>query len=402
MKICFLLRIWPIYGGGETVTTILANEFVSRDLDVHVVYFVDNGWDKIHGLDKRVHNFRIDNVNIGRFHFDPLSSEYVSGKLSNYVNQHKIDIIINQWWPVDYLVKLNIIHKYSLISVHHMNVFQKIQLPNYDIKSIVKKIFRSYFQSRYMKSKADSLVPLIQRSDKFVFLAKSFIKEFLKFKTLPVDQNKLVYINNPILLESNELSISRTHKEHIVLYVGRIDDNHKRLNYILKAWALCEDKLEDWKLIVVGEGKDLEKNVALSHKLHLNHVNFEGHQNPKPYYEKASLFVMTSHHEGWGMTLVEAQSYGVVPIVMNSFSSVSEIITDRYNGLLIKDNDIKAFSKGILELAKSTELREEMARNGIETVKRFDVKLIADKWMRLFESLFDKKELNEKNIDNTF
>ena len=75
MKICFLLRIWPIYGGGETVTQILANEFVSRGLDVHIVYFIDNGWDKVCKLDKRIHNFRIHNVNIGRFHYDPMNTD---------------------------------------------------------------------------------------------------------------------------------------------------------------------------------------------------------------------------------------------------------------------------------------------------------------------------------------
>lgn len=389
MKICFLLRIWPIYGGGETVTQILANEFVSRGLDVHIVYFIDNGWDKVCKLDKRIHNFRIHNVNIGRFHYDPMNSKYVIEKLSEYVNQQNIDIIINQWWPVEFFKGLSINHDYRLISVHHMNVFQKIQLPNNDLKSLIKKSFRSYFQNRYMNSRANSLVPFIQNSDKFVFLAESFISEFLKYTTLPIDADKLAFINNPISLESDVLNFDLSRKEHIVLFVGRIDDNHKRLNYILQAWSLCEKKLGDWKLVIVGTGKDLKKNILLANKLHLNNVYFEGQQNPKPYYEKASLFVMTSHHEGWGMTLVEAQSYGVVPVVMNSFSSVSEIIKDDYNGLLIKDNDIRAFAEGIIKLAGLTEWREQLAINGMKSVRRFDVKLIANKWEELFESMFN-------------
>ena len=32
MKIAFLLRPWPIYGGGETVTITLSNEFVKRGI----------------------------------------------------------------------------------------------------------------------------------------------------------------------------------------------------------------------------------------------------------------------------------------------------------------------------------------------------------------------------------
>lgn len=38
MNIVFLLRPWPVYGGGETVTIALANEFVKRGHIVHVLY----------------------------------------------------------------------------------------------------------------------------------------------------------------------------------------------------------------------------------------------------------------------------------------------------------------------------------------------------------------------------
>lgn len=74
---------------------------------------------------------------------------------------------------------------------------------------------------------------------------------------------------------------------------------------------------------------------------------------------------------------------------MNSFSSVSEIIKDDYNGLLIKDNDIRAFAEGIIKLAGLTEWREQLAINGMKSVRRFDVKLIANKWEELFESMFN-------------
>lgn len=32
MNILFLLRLWPVYGGGETVTICLANELGSEDV----------------------------------------------------------------------------------------------------------------------------------------------------------------------------------------------------------------------------------------------------------------------------------------------------------------------------------------------------------------------------------
>jgi glycosyltransferase involved in cell wall biosynthesis len=63
----------------------------------------------------------------------------------------------------------------------------------------------------------------------------------------------------------------------------------------------------------------------------LKRVNFEGYRNPQPFYKRASIFVMTSANEGFPMTLIEAQQNGCVPVVMNSFSALREIIQNNIN-----------------------------------------------------------------------
>lgn len=44
---------------------------------------------------------------------------------------------------------------------------------------------------------------------------------------------------------------------------------------------------------------------------------------------------MASAFEGFGLVLVEAMSYGVVPMAFNSFSNCSDIIDDDKNGILV-------------------------------------------------------------------
>ena len=41
MKVVYLMRFWPVYGGGETVTRILVNELSSRSNDVTIIYLWD-------------------------------------------------------------------------------------------------------------------------------------------------------------------------------------------------------------------------------------------------------------------------------------------------------------------------------------------------------------------------
>ena len=67
-------------------------------------------------------------------------------------------------------------------------------------------------------------------------------------------------------------------------------------------------------------------------------------KNPLRYYEHASIFMMTSAYEGWGMTVIEAMQNGVVPIVFNSYSAVYDILTDEEDGIIIENNDIKNYA----------------------------------------------------------
>ena len=58
----------------------------------------------------------------------------------------------------------------------------------------------------------------------------------------------------------------------------------------------------------------------------IKNIYFEGNKNPLPYYQKASVFLMTSALEGWGLTITEAQQFGVVPVAFDSYPSLHEVI----------------------------------------------------------------------------
>lgn len=64
---------------------------------------------------------------------------------------------------------------------------------------------------------------------------------------------------------------------------------------------------------------------------------------------------MTSAFEGFPMTLVEAEQFGCVPIVMDSFSSLSSIITDGKNERIIANHDEDGFLSAMEELMANPE-----------------------------------------------
>ena len=164
-------------------------------------------------------------------------------------------------------------------------------------------------------------------------------------------------------------------------------ESQKRITAAIKAWANIEKRNENWKFVIVGEGPDLNNYRNLVASLNLKNVHFEGFQDPLPYYKSAKIFVMTSYVEGFGMTLVESQQYGVVPVVMDSFLALHDIIEDGYNGLITPNGDVKQYSEALDSLMNDETRRCKLAKNGLVSCERFKVTKVVDSWEKLFDSI---------------
>lgn len=96
---------------------------------------------------------------------------------------------------------------------------------------------------------------------------------------------------------------------------------------------------------------------------------------------------MTSSLEGFGMTLVEAQQYACVPMAMDTYSSLHDIITDGENGIIVPDNALTLYGSKLMELMSNHKLREQLALNGLDTCRKFEVENIATQWENLFKKI---------------
>lgn len=106
MNIIFLLRLWPVYGGGETVTICLANEMVKRGWNVSIAYFKDNVREKLPFIDQKVEAIKIDGIDCDEFHCSTSDNSNVATRLTDIVNEKSIDVVIDQWWPVEFIKDL--------------------------------------------------------------------------------------------------------------------------------------------------------------------------------------------------------------------------------------------------------------------------------------------------------
>ena len=243
-----------------------------------------------------------------------------------------------------------------------------------------KGIARRVLQSKYR-------VPY-ENCDKQVVLSKFYFPTYLYYAGV-ADSNKMTAIGNALRFNVFATEQDVCQKQKTVIVVARFDEDTKRISYALHAWREIEktNQYADWKLQLVGDGRDKAFYHYLVKKWKLKRVEFTGQQDPQEYYRRASLFLMTSTAEGWGMVLTEAQQMGVPVVAMDSFGSLHDIIEDGYNGRIVANNDLVAFQNAVMEIMEDEAKRTEMALHAIESSKRYEIQHILLQWQKLFEQI---------------
>lgn len=226
-------------------------------------------------------------------------------------------------------------------------------------------------------------------ADRLVLLSPTFFDYYRKWYKLPSTE-KMRAIGNAVSWENEALPEEIERKEKTILVVARFEERQKRISLILKMWRTLQALYPDWKLQLVGSGPDEPLYRKLVKQWKLERVIFEGkQQNPEPFYTKAAIFVMTSAFEGWGMTLCEAMQKGCVPVVMDSFYSVHDLISNGVNGYVVRNNDLKMFIQRVNQLITQPEVRIRMAYKGPESIRRFSRQTIGDQWVKLYNEVIN-------------
>ena len=168
-----------------------------------------------------------------------------------------------------------------------------------------------------------------------------------------------------------------------IVTVGRLAPPKNHL-LAVRAARLLKEKGVRFKWYFVGSGptrKSIEKSIA-EYKLQDCVILLGLKANPYPYIAYADLYVQTSSHEGFCITIAEAKTL-CRPIVSTNFDVVYDQITDGENGLIAEMNP-KSVSDRIIELLDNQTLRECLVRN-LQKEENITSKTEIEKFHRLIE-----------------
>ena len=153
---------------------------------------------------------------------------------------------------------------------------------------------------------------------------------------------------------------------------------------LLKIWEMVQDELPEWNLIMVGDGGKYKECAQMIADKKLKRVQLTGHQMSIPYIDRASILCLTSVIEGLPTVFVEAMSLGVVPIGFDSFRAIYDMIDNGKNGIVIRNNDYKAYAKALIRLATDDTYRQQIAAAAKQQAGRYDIEHIGPLWLEAF------------------
>ncbi len=385
MHIFFVLTpAFDPYSGGVQMSTYKIGSYLARAGHELTVYSFEN---KGH----------VD-CDFGVLHHAPAASGERSHEnlkhFSKVIQNVQPDVVINQM-PYEHAIgDVLLFYKqkrpFLLLGCLRNTLFSvKLNLDAY-LKNVVPNPIQPLFNNalgkrlllqKHKRRHATDLKRILDTYDYFVMFGQPNRME-LEYFVGSYKSHKTAFIPNSIPAVAAQVPA----KEKRILWLSRLSYGQKRADLILPLWKKMMHELPDWQYDIVGDGdayRDIQSQIQ---KEHIPRVTLYGKQQPDAYYSRSPIYIMTSGFEGFPNTVIEAQSFGAVPVIFDNYPMARGVIKDNQNGLLIPPFDLDAMAKGVIQLAKNTHQSEQMEEAALRNAEKFTIDKVGEKWLDFFET----------------
>ncbi|MCX6826584.1 MAG: glycosyltransferase family 4 protein [candidate division Zixibacteria bacterium] len=229
--------------------------------------------------------------------------------------------------------------------------------------------------------------PIVRRA-KYWTVVSNFLKTWVEshYKSVS-DRLRVIPLPNDESVFSRDSEISK--EPTLIVAISRLT-SQKRLPVLLRAIKMASADLPEIRLEIYGAGPERAKLVGL-----ITELGLEGRArlfDPLPQeelrkiYNRASIVVLNSAEEGFGLALTEAMLCRTAVIGTIS-GGITDIIDDNKTGLLVPLDDDKKLAEAIIKLIKDNRLCAQLALNGYnKALENFSSASSAKRYAALFRA----------------
>jgi len=170
-------------------------------------------------------------------------------------------------------------------------------------------------------------------------------------------------------------------RESLIVAVGRLAAQ-KGFDVLLNAFAKVAHEFPQWRLAIIGEGRERTELQSLRDRLRLEHrVEFVGQvQNVETWLARAALVVQPSRFEGFPNAVLESMGMGAAVISADCQSGPAELIEDGVNGRLVPVENVSALAAVMADLMAREDVRAQLGLQALKVRDQFQQERIMAKW----------------------
>ena len=251
-------------------------------------------------------------------------------------------------------------------------------------------LLHSYRLENYLPKSALLAHILYRNSTQFVAVSKAIadrMKTNYRFDCVQTIYNSIPEL--PAKMPAD----SATEKPYI-LFFGRLNNAVKNINLLLEAFKLSGIHQQGVLLKIMGDGPDKIAISSYINQLQLDEyvelMPFE--QAPFSVIQQAKFTVLTSHYEGFPMSIVESLALGVPVVSVDCLSGPSELIQSGENGILVPNYQVQALADALHELNTNEALYEKCKNNAQKSVEHLSLDSICSDWNNLLQTSYEKHD----------
>jgi glycosyltransferase involved in cell wall biosynthesis len=183
-----------------------------------------------------------------------------------------------------------------------------------------------------------------------VFVVSKIAKERL-IERIPTVENKSEVFNNIISdklineMAKRDIELDEDYKGLKIVTVARLS-KEKGHDIAIKVLSRLRKNGYEIRWYCIGEGNERKEYEQLIEEYDLKEdfILMGSNPNPFPFIAKSDIYVQTSRHEGYCLTLAEAKCLKK-PIVTTNFIGAYEQIIDGFNGWIVSTNEDELYEK---------------------------------------------------------
>ena len=206
------------------------------------------------------------------------------------------------------------------------------------------------------------------------------------FKYLLFNKSKVSCIGNSINFKKFK-NIKK--RNNYIVSAGRLT-KQKNFETLIKAFNLFSQKYSNYKLLILGEGKEKQKLINLTEKYNIKKkVIFKNFvKNPSKIFVNSKIYVCSSLYEGLPSSLIESLNTYTPVISTNCLSGPSEILKNGNYGYLFPIKDYLRLNKLMNYVVNNYNQAKRKTIKGHNSLSKYNVKIVTSKYLNEINNLF--------------